>query len=150
MTLWQIDIYPREGAIDREGARVAEEIVELGLAKQLTVEMSRSFLIEGEVDRDAVQAITDSVLQDSVTQRSVIAEVGSEALLHPPAGNKTLVHVMAKPGVMDPVAQSTQAAIRDAGWPIDGVRTVRKFWLPDLPSDQLEQICRRALSNDSI
>ncbi|MEZ6088995.1 MAG: phosphoribosylformylglycinamidine synthase subunit PurL [Pirellulaceae bacterium] len=150
MTLWQIDIYPREGTIDREGARVAEEIVELGLAEQLTVSMSRSFLIEGTLDSDAIQAITENVLQDPVTQRSVAAEVGSQSLLEPPTANQTLVHVMAKPGVMDPVAQSTQAAIRDAGWPVDGVRTLRKYWLPEMPNDQLEQICRRALSNDSI
>ena len=57
---------------------------------------------------------------------------------------------MAKPGVMDPVAQSTEAAVRDGGWSVDGVRTMRKYWLPELPENQLSQICRRALSNDSI
>ncbi|WP_417735057.1 phosphoribosylformylglycinamidine synthase subunit PurL [Rosistilla oblonga] len=150
MTLWQIDIYPSEGTVDRDGARIAEEIFELRLADHLDVAMSKSFLVEGDLDADAVSAIAANYLVDPVTQRSVIATVGSDKLLASPNANKTLVHVMAKPGVMDPVAQSTIAAIRDGGWQVEGVRTVRKYWLPELPPQQLDQICKRALSNDSI
>ena len=34
MPLWQIDIYPADGQIDREATRTAEEIAELGLGDQ--------------------------------------------------------------------------------------------------------------------
>ncbi len=57
---------------------------------------------------------------------------------------------MPKAGVMDPVAESTIAAARDSGWRVDAVRTIRKFWLPELDDAQLASICRRALSNDSV
>ncbi len=30
------------------------------------------------------------------------------------------------------------------------MRTIRKFWLPELEDAQLASICRRALSNDSV
>ena len=150
MALWQIDIYPAEGAPDREGARISEEIAELGLGDRVTVAMSKSFLVEGDLDAAAATALANDFLSDPVTERTVVAQVDSASLLQTCEGSGAPVHVLPKPGVMDPVAQSTQAAAIDAGWNLDGVRTMRKYWLPELPANRLDQICRRALSNDSI
>ena len=48
MPLWQIDIYPADGQIDREATRTAEEIAELGLGDQISVAFARSFLVQGD------------------------------------------------------------------------------------------------------
>jgi phosphoribosylformylglycinamidine synthase len=150
MPLWQIDIYPAEGFIDRDGLRVAQQIRELGLAESIEVDFARGFLVEGELDEAEVDRMARTLLSDQVTERVVVAIAGDESLIEPPGDNPTLVNVLPKPGVMDPVAMSAAAAARDAGWPVAAVRTLRKYWLPELPDDGLAAICRKALSNDSV
>ncbi len=150
MPLWQIDIYPADGFVDRDGQRTSQQISELGLGDAIDVDFARGYLVEGELEPVDVEQLGRALLGDSVTERAVVAAVGDELLAEPPGDNATLVHVLPKPGVMDPVAQSTIAAAQDAGWPVTAVRTLRKYWLPELPEEQLEVICRRALSNDSV
>ncbi len=149
MPLWQIDIYPAEGFADRDGERTAQQIAELGLG-DVTVSFARGYLVQGDLDDEAANRLANTLLSDSVTERTIVAKVGDDSLCEPPDENPTLVHVMPKPGVMDPVAESTIAAARDSGWSVDAVRTIRKFWLPELDDAQLAGICRRALSNDSV
>jgi len=149
MPLWQIDIYPADGFIDREGLRTRDQIRELGLG-DVDVTVARTYLVEGPIDAEIANSMATTLLADTVTERTVVGIVGDELLCEPPGDEQTLVHVMPKPGVMDPVAQSTIAAARDNGWQVDAVRTVQKFWLPELDDSHLQTICRRALSNDSV
>ncbi len=150
MPLWQIDIYPADGQLDREAARTQEEIHELGLCDNLQVDCARTFLIQGNFAYEQAVQLADTLLADAVTERSVVAIAGQEALSEPPGDRFNLVHVLPKPGVMDPVAASTLAAARDVGLDVEAVRTVRKYWLSDTDQATLDSICRRALSNDSI
>ena len=150
MPLWQIDIYPTDGQQDREAQRTREEIHELGLHEGLGIDFARTFLVQGELDQDSAACLAKTLLADSVTETSVVAVVGDDALNEPPGDHLTLVNVLPKPGVMDPVAASTIAAANDAGFNVEAVRTVRKYWLADVEEEVLESICRRALSNDAI
>ncbi len=150
MPLWQIDIYPAENQIDRDGQRVSEEIHELGLADDVPVTFARGYLVQGDLNFAAATSLAETLLADPITEHTVVALAGQDTLNEPPGDESTLVYVLPKPGVMDPVAMSTQAAARDAGLAVDGVRTIRKYWLPELDEEQLSAICRRALSNDSI
>lgn len=150
MPLWQIDIYPAPGFEDRDGARLSEEIHELGLGDGIPIQFARGFLIEGDLDADTAQLVATDLLADPVTEQPVVGSVDDARLSQPPGSNRRLVHVLPKPGVTDPVGQSTLGAIRERGVSAVGVRTLRKYWLPDLGDDRLSQICRRALSNDSI
>ncbi len=155
MPLWQVDIYPAEDQVDREGSRTAEEIAELGLGENVSVAFAKCFLVQGEFPRDEAARLAETLLCDSVTERSVVAIAGQDVLNHPPANSPlgdetTLVNVLPKPGVMDPVAASTVGAAQDAGFNVEAVRTVRKYWLGDVDASSLDSICRRALSNDAI
>ncbi|WP_153558226.1 phosphoribosylformylglycinamidine synthase subunit PurL [Roseimaritima sediminicola] len=150
MPLWQIDIYPAETQADRDGQRISEEIHELGLADDVQVTFARGYLVQGDLNYEAAQTMAQTMLADPITERTVVALAGQDTLNEPPGDQATLVYVLPKPGVMDPVAMSTQAAARDAGLAVDSVRTIRKYWLPELEPQRLEQICRRALSNDAI
>ena len=151
MPLWQIDIYPAEDQVDREGGRTSEEIQELGLGEQVDVIFARSFLVQGDFDRADAVRLADTLLSDAVTERTVVAIAGQDTLNEPPGSNSRLVNVLPKPGVMDPVAASTIGAATDAGIDVSAVRTMRKYWLDDsIDDDALESICKRALSNDSI
>ena len=42
---------------------------------------------------------------------------------------RILIHVLPKPGVMDPVAQSVMSAIEDFGLKAEVVRTLKKYWV---------------------
>ncbi|MCG8653315.1 MAG: phosphoribosylformylglycinamidine synthase subunit PurS, partial [Pirellulales bacterium] len=150
MPLWQIDIYPAEAEIDREGERTSEEISELGLGNQVSVSFARSFLVQGNFAREEALRLAESLLSDLVTERAVVAIAGQEILNQPPPGRTTQVNVLPKPGVMDPVAASTAEAACDAGVDVEAVRTMRKYWLSETGNGSLDAICRRALSNDAI
>ena len=157
MPLWQIDIYPADGQVDREGDRTSEEIRELGLGDQVDVIFARSFLVQGNFDREDAVRLADKLLSDTVTERTVVAIAGQADLNQPPSTDSTagaksrLINVLPKPGVMDPVAASTLGAAKDAGVQVDAVRTMRKYWLDESVNDAaFESICKKALSNDSI
>ncbi len=161
MPLWQIDIVPADDELDREGERTSEEIRELGFGDSVSVQFARGYLVQGEFGFEGARQLADTLLADRVTERSVVAIAGQPVLCDPPrtqatatssseTGQRTLVNVMPKPGVMDPVAASTVVAARDAGLQVDAVRTLRKYWLEGAAPDALDSICRRALSNDSV
>ncbi len=153
MPLWQIDIYPADGHVDRDATRVSEEIAELGLGDNVTVAFARGFLVQGDFAFAEATRLAETLLADSVTERAVVAIAGQESLSVPPmnsTGETTLVNVLPKPGVMDPVAASTAGAAKDAGIDVHAVRTFRKYWLSDVDAGSLDSICRKALSNDSV
>lgn len=151
--LWEIDIHPTEGQPDLDARRVAGEAAELGLALGLTVRSARGFLIEGPLSQDHAARLARELLCDDVVERSVIGRPG-EAVLGDcqtaGAGNPLLVHVLPKPGVMDPVAQSTLTAIGDFQIPASQVRTLRKYWLWGVATETLPMLCVKVLANDAI
>ncbi|HND54544.1 MAG TPA: AIR synthase-related protein, partial [Pirellulaceae bacterium] len=61
-----------------------------------------------------------------------------------------LIHVLPKPGVMDPVAQSAQQAIADFGFCADAVRTFTKYWVSGITAEQTKLLCQKILANDSV
>ncbi len=156
--LWQIDIYPASGQVDRDGARVRDEIAELGLGQVREVTFSRSFLVEGELDAAGARRLADTLLADPITEAAVVERCGADTLGNLPSGRSSngaakdlaLVHVLPKPGVMDPVAGSTERAARDAGFSVARVRTMRKYFLQGLGKTDLGAVCRKVLANDSI
>ena len=66
------------------------------------------------------------------------------------AGRPCLIHVLPKPGVTDPVAQSVVAAIADFGLRAEAVRTMKKYWISPLPAERLALLCEKILANDAI
>ena len=150
--LWEVDIYPAAGLQDRAAARLATEAAELELSDQLDATVAHGYLIEGNLDRPAIERIARELLSDAIVERTIIARVGDKALVEtaPDGVGGQVVHVLPKPGVMDPVAQSTKAAIADLGVDVAAVRMLRKFWLRGLPTDRLQRLCSKLLANDAI
>jgi phosphoribosylformylglycinamidine synthase II len=159
--LWEVDIYPAEGQPDLVGRRVTADAVDLGLADgelgladgragRLRVAAGYGYLIEGDLAAADVERLAAQLLSDRIVERTVVARVGDPALAKPPGGEPLLVHVLPKPGVMDPVAQSAQEAIADFNLRARAVRTFRKYWLAGLPGDKLSTLCGKLLANDAI
>jgi phosphoribosylformylglycinamidine synthase len=156
--LWEVDIYPANGEPDRGGEAVAAAAAELGIAERLTVAASYGYLIQGPLDQAQVERIARELLSDGIVERPFVAQLGdprltkvSEAGIAAGQGGPwQVVHVLPKPGVMDPVAQSALAAIADLDLKADAVRSLRKYWFADCTADKLRLLCSKALANDAI
>jgi phosphoribosylformylglycinamidine synthase len=150
VTLWEVDIHPAPGRPDHLAAQVANEAVELGLPGHLSVRTARVFLLEGELHGDQIRQIAAELLTDAVVEVAHVGQIGDPQLQAPANVDTRLVHVLPKPGVTDPVAQSTSRALADLGMPVRAVRTGRKFWLTGITDQQLELLCDKVLANESV
>ena len=111
MSLWEIDIYPAEGQVDRAGEELTSDAIDLGLDSSIQVAAVHGYLLEGDIEEADANRLADKLLADSVVEKTVVAAVGDERLQQAPINGSLLVHVINKPGVMDPVAMSAQKGI---------------------------------------
>ncbi len=174
--LWEVDIYPAPGQPDLLGRPISTAAAELGLAAELEVAAARGYLIQADWDLGQAQRVALELLTDSIVETAIVAPVGDESLNQRPklvdAGadaetrrhgdaeipasssssspSPLLVHVLPKPGVMDPVAQSVMSAIEDFGLKAEVVRTLKKFWICGLAPDRIATLSAKVLANDAI
>ncbi len=112
-----------------------------------TLEPSRVFFLEGPLSAADVQDIADRLLCDAVSERCVIRGSGDPAR----GPDQPVIEVLPRPGVMDPAALSTEQAIRELGYPIDRVRTGRRYRAYGIHDDrQLRLLAERQLANSGI
>ena len=148
--LWEIDITPLPGHIDKDGRNVASDAQDMGIADALTVHSVRGYLIQGNIQRTEMEDLALTLLADGVVESVRVAPVGDAIFQQPPNGCEQVLHVLRKPGVMDPVAQSAQEAIRERGLSVDAMRTFRKYWLGVMPEQAVDRLAMKVLANDSI
>ncbi len=148
--LWEVEIHPAAGQVDREGARVLSEARALRLGSINAVRGARSFLIEGDADAAAIEQRALGLLVDSVVETCSVHPLGRQ----PNADSRqpvSLLNVLFKSGVTDNVALSTKAALADLKVPVTSVATVRKYWLNDGASEsEVQRLIKRVLANDAI
>ncbi len=142
--LWHILIEPAPGELDRKGELLAVEAAESGLAGIEWIRTVRGFLVEGRLGRAEVERAAQAVLVDPVVEIYSI-HAGSANL----GGPGAVVHVLPKPGVTDPEAESALALLRDLGYAVEGTRTIRTFRVAG-PPDSLRGLIERVLANDAV
>ena len=122
---------------------MAADAADLGLAQALSVHAAPGYLLQGGSRPRAGGLLAAELLADPVVERTrggaAWATRSCRSRRRPPAPAARLVHVLLKPGVMDPVAPKRQQAIADFGIRVDAVRTFRKYWVEGLPDDQIER-----------
>jgi phosphoribosylformylglycinamidine synthase len=142
--LWHLQIEPAAGRADVEGRRIAAEAGDLGLGVTWEIAAARGFLVEGELTSDDLRRAAAEVLADPVVERFTIAESH-----HPVAGPGTVVHVLPRPGVTDPEGQSALETLRDLGYAVRAVRTIRTYRVLG-PADTLPRLVQRVLANEAV
>ena len=142
--LWHLQIDPAAGRTDLEGHRIAAEAADLGLPGPWRVAASRGFLVEGALSRDDLQRAAEAILVDPVVETFTIRPC-DHAWDRPEA----VVHVLPKPGVTDPEAQSALTILRDLGFAAENVRTIRTYQVEG-PADALPRLIQRVLANDAV
>ena len=150
MTLWEVDIFTAPGQRDLAMEEIAGESDDLALGSASTVSTAHGYLIQGTLARDEVEQLARELLSDTVVERTVVGELGEEHLNRLSGDDGQLVHVLLKPGVMDPVAESALQAMQDFKFDVDSVRTLRKYWFKNADQEFIEQLCSQVLANDSI
>ena len=148
--IWEVEIFPALGQPLNASEELSSSAAELGIASGLRVLCGRGFLLQGNLEFSQVQRAVRRLLADSIVEQSQFAPLGDVSLVRPPAGFSQVVYVLPKPGVTDPVALTTQAALAHLGIPVEGVRTFKKFWFTDLPRSVLERLQTKLLANDAI
>ena len=136
----------REGtqaATDAVGEAVRQQIKEFG--RDLgPISTRRIFLIDTDANEKHVRQVADELLADPIVEQSELVRPGRN-------GHGSRIEIHLKPGVMDPVAASTEMAIRDMGLPVREVRTGRAYLIDgDVPKIELEQIASKVLANGVI
>ncbi len=163
MTLWEVDIHPAAGQPDLLARGVVAEAADFGLGK-FAVRAARGFLVQGAISRAEIDRLAAELLADLVVERPRVGNCGlleteddlsvipawRDGATGSDAAAWQLVHVLPKPGVTDPVAASTLAAIADFGIAADAVVTLRKYWVSGLSTEQCQVLAAKLLANDSI
>ena len=144
----RIEITAKEGVADPHAQAVLHQVRELGIGSVSAVRAVRLFFLIGQLDAAAARQAAQDLLIDPVIEQYELADARREAQTD--AGH-AVIEVHLKAGVMDPVAASTEQAIRDMRLPIEAVRTGRRYELAgDVSPDQRETIARRLLANAVI
>jgi phosphoribosylformylglycinamidine (FGAM) synthase-like enzyme/phosphoribosylformylglycinamidine (FGAM) synthase PurS component len=146
--LWEVEIRPAAGEVDRDGLRVVGEAHALGVAGVKTVSSARSFLLQGaSLNNNDVTRAATTLLVDPVAEIFTAHQVSAKSA----SSKERLLNVLFKPGVTDNVALSTQKALADLGFAVDTVATGRKYWFEaDVSDTDLDRIAKRVLANDAI
>ena len=104
--LWEVEIQPSDNQIDREAARVLAESDALGADSLRTVRSSRSFLIEGNLDRSVIERVATDLLADTLVERISLHDLSESETQQNGNDACHLLNVLLKPGVTDNVAGS--------------------------------------------
>ncbi|NQV23709.1 MAG: phosphoribosylformylglycinamidine synthase subunit PurL [Rhodopirellula sp.] len=150
--LWEVEIRPAAGQVDREGQRVLAECSGLGLQSIASVDAARSFILQGELADDVVTRVSRTLLADRVAESFTIHRLDTAA------GNSSsgtqngqLLNVLFKTGVTDNVANSALKAMKDQDVSVEAVATCRKYWVNGDASDaEIDRLSTKVLFNDAI
>src|SRR3954454_16480985 len=142
--LWHLEIYPSSGHPDLAGKRLSDEAAESGLPGPWSIAACRGFLIEGALGSAELERAARSVLADPVVESFRINPPES-----PTSEARTLVHVMPKPGVTDPEAESALELLRKLGYEVSGVRTIRSYRVGG-PRELVPRLIQRVLAHDAV
>jgi phosphoribosylformylglycinamidine synthase len=138
----RIEVRVKPHLADPHAAGVRHQIDELGVRGVQGVRSTRLFFIYGELSANDARRIAAELLIDPVVEDYTLGEGATSG---------ALIEIHLKPGVMDPVAASTERAIRDMGLSIAAVRTGRRYELAgDVSPADREAIARKLLANGVI
>src|SRR5436305_1568017 len=130
---------------DPLGEAVRHQIAEFGTTVG-PISTRRVFLIDTDADRAQVERVARELLADPVVERAELVEPSARD-----TDGQSRIEIHLKPGVMDPVAASTEMAIRDMGLPVREVRTGRAYLIDGkVQREELERIAWRVLANGVI
>ena len=151
--LWEVDVHLRQN--DPAAQELVDAANDLGLSIH-TAHTATGWLIEGDMSLNEVQKMGECLFTDPVTEVCRVAKAGDEVLVTNPPGSpkahNLILHVLPKPGVTDPAAESAKDAMLVLGVQATAIRSVKKYWLPEdcITPKQAEDIAWKLLASEAI
>ncbi|HWE03763.1 MAG TPA: phosphoribosylformylglycinamidine synthase subunit PurS [Tepidisphaeraceae bacterium] len=131
-------------AVDPLGEAVRHQIQEFGKSVG-KITTRRIFLIDADADPAGIERAAKELFADPVVESAEIMTFAPDDSGH------SRIEIHLKPGVMDPVAASTEMALRDMGIMVREVRTGRSYVVDgNVPRSELQEIASRVLANGVI
>ncbi len=145
--LYQIEVAVRDDFIDPLAQAIHGDIRDLGISGVERVKTVQVYLLEAGIDLDRVEEIASGLFADPVINRYSV----NSPVFDQETGSPHIIQVVKKPGVMDPVEESANKALRDLNIESGGVKTARKFLLyGEIDEMQRAEIGSRILANEVI
>jgi phosphoribosylformylglycinamidine synthase subunit PurSL len=143
----RIEIRPNlEKFRDAEGENLLKNIRQFGIRSVRDVHVIKIYKVEGIIDEEALNDITDNLLVERLWQEHSVDDIS------PQENEIVTIEIAKKPGVMDPEAQSIADMITGMG--IEGLKAVatgKKYLLYGNPSEEeLTLITDKLLMNKII
>ena len=151
--LWEVDVHLRQN--DTTAQDLVTAANELGFDIH-AAHAATGWLIEGDMDLDEVRRIGKRLFTDPVTEVCRVAKVGEAELVSTPPGaqetDNLIFHVLPKPGVTDPAAESAKEAMALLGVNATAVRSLKKYWVPTecMTSEQIAETAWKRLASEAI
>lgn len=122
---WRIEVKDKEGVFNSSCEGLKAEIKDFGLGEVQDVRIKNVYFLIGSLTQQEARRIAEELLIDSIIQEYKIFAENETPLI--PEGYSPL-QIIYKPGVMDPVEESTLKGIRDLGInSVSSVRTAKKY-----------------------
>jgi phosphoribosylformylglycinamidine synthase len=140
--IFRIDVQTN-AAGDSVGESIRHQIHELGMTVP-AIRTARVFLLDTDASSHQIESLALPLLGDRIVESATLFSAMADK-------DQSRIEVHLKPGVMDPVADSTESALRDLGLKIRQVRTGRAFVFDGMvPRETLQTIAGRLLANGVI
>ena len=149
MSDWAIEVGTKPTYVDVEGARLSEDVADLGVAVGVPARVSSMYWLSASLPKSDVELLATRLLTDSVLQ-----DYALDDLLCPAVGDAWtwVAEVRLKMGVTDAVGESVIKGARDLGVEsLDRVATGSRIYLGGgLDEASARRVCERLLVNDVI
>ena len=146
-TLWQICVSPKENQVDRLARELISDCHDAGVQVG-KVDACYGYLIQGQLTQNEIGRLARQLLVDQVVEQFLLGRPGESQLNQCNPGCQ-LLHVLPKPGVTDPEAETTRIAALRLGFDVQAVRTFRQFRIAGL-TEADGDVVKGLLANDSI
>jgi phosphoribosylformylglycinamidine synthase len=145
--IWRIEVAVRGEFSDAAGRAAVEDLRDAGLGCIVEGRFVRVFVIEGKLSPESAGRIARELLADPITDVFSITSPVDTGLAAP----HLVVEVAKRPGVMDPVEESTLKGLRDMGLGADAVSTARKYvFRGNCGDEDFRRIAAEALANEVV
>ena len=146
---WRVEVKDKEGVYNCVCESLKSEIKNLKVGEIEDIRIRYIYFLVGSLSPQEARRIAEELFIDSVIQEYKLFTQDQTPLI--PEGY-TPIQIIYKPGVMDPVEESSLKAIRDLGiTSVSAVRTAKKYLFKgNISKDALFKIAEKLLYNRLI
>lgn len=146
---WRIEVKDKEGVFNCATESLKAEIKNLGYGEIEDIRLRQVYFLIGSATQQEAGRIASELLLDSVIQEY---KIFSESETPSVPEDYLSIQILYKPGVMDPVEESTLKGVRDLGIrSVSAVRTAKKYlFKAALSQGDLLSIAEKLLYNKLI